>query len=48
MLGHRSPGSVLFPRCGGDVRGGVVACSVSDRQIRYYSQGVGVMLEVAW
>ena len=48
MLGLRSPGSLLFSRCGGDVRGGVVACSVSDRQVRYYSQGVGVMLEMAW
>ena len=42
MLGHISPGSLIFPRCGDDVRGGVVACSASDRQVRYYSQGVGV------
>ena len=41
MLGLRSPGSLLFPRCGGNVRGGVVACSASDRQVRYYSQGMG-------
>ena len=44
MFGLRSPGSLLFPRCGGDVRGGVVACSATDRQVRYYSQGVGVIV----
>ena len=42
VLGLRSPGSLLFPRCGGDVRGGVVGCSATDRQVRYYSPGVGV------
>ena len=42
VLGLRSPGSLLFPRCGGDVRGGLVACSASDRQVRYYSPDVGV------
>ena len=42
MLGLTSPGSLLFLRCGDDVRGGVVACSASDRQVRYYSPDVGV------
>ena len=34
-------GFVIISRCEGDVRGSVVVCPASDRQVRYYSPDVG-------
>ena len=48
MLCLRLPGSLLFPRCVGDVRGSVEAWSASDRPAGYCSPDVGVTRKVAW